>query len=211
MKNRLTFVLITGLVLLNGTVLITGLLRKEEQQRSESAIREAAYWSNHDYLMIRRAWMYSIASDAHSLTALSLVREHGSADRLRQVVGESEKLVLVVSDQHCDSCVDALLFCLKKNLNQLGRKNLLVLFGAGSGNRNLWESKQLILPEVPFLEIPDKGLGLPADSLHTPYFFVTGPELTTSMTFLPYPTREEHTEVYLNLIANRFTQNIEYE
>jgi hypothetical protein len=118
--------------------------------------------------------------------------------------GSSKKLVLVVSDRCCSTCVDQLLFTIKAEISETDRHNLLILYSLSTNSGEEWNYRRKMLPGAVFTEVPDRCLNLPADSLDIPYFFVTGPERTADLTFTPYPSLEEQTRSYLNLVSQRF-------
>jgi hypothetical protein len=129
--------------------------------------------------------------------------ENGFSE-LGPYIGQSKKLVLVVSAECCSTCIDQLLFTLKNEIRPLARRNLLVLFSTSGPERILWNQRKNLLGGANFLEIPDKSLNLPMDSLDIPYFFVIGPERVARLAYTPYPSLEVQTKEYLNLIEQRY-------
>jgi len=128
----------------------------------------------------------------------------GNISDLYEYIGEKKKLVLVLSDRHCSTCVDQLLFTVRNEIDAENRNNILILFSVTGSTRAQWTHRQKILTGVEFLEIRDKSLHLPMDSLEIPYFFMTGPEHLADLTYTPYPSLEVQTKEYLNLIEMRY-------
>lgn len=160
---------------------------------------------NRELYLMNRGWEFSLKSNDQSIPEDLWVQGYGeSSDCLSDCVGESRKLVLVLSDSHCSSCVDQLLFMLKNEIAGKNRRNLLILFSKQGPTQDLWTNRQKILAGVDFVEIHEKSLHLPVDSLEIPYFFMVGPERMAGMTYTPYPSLEAQTKAYLSLIENRY-------
>jgi len=161
--------------------------------------------ANRELYLMNRGWEFSIKTNNRPLPAS--IREttlSGRAVDLFRCTNRSEKLVLVLSDRHCSTCVDQLLFTVKNEIPEFSRENLLILFSASGPTRSQWSNRQKILTGAEFLEIEDKSLNLPIDSLGIPYFFMTGPDHTAYLTFTPYPSLEVQTREYLKLIKQRY-------
>lgn len=160
---------------------------------------------NRDLYLMNRGWEFAMKSNDQPLDdGIRAQPPEGIATNLFQFIGQSKKLILVLSDRHCSACVDQLLFTLKNEIQELYRSNLLVLFSVNGPTREQWNHRQKILTGTAFLEIQDRGLRLPLDSLEIPYFFMTGPEHLVSLAFTPYPSLDAQTRDYLNLIEQRF-------
>ncbi|MCX6226882.1 MAG: hypothetical protein NTV01_19395 [Bacteroidia bacterium] len=161
--------------------------------------------ANRELYLMNRGWEFTMKSNDHPLPQGILVQpEKGSVADLNNFIGRSKKLVLVLSDRHCSTCVDQLLFTVKNEIPEVYRNNILILFSVNGPTREQWNHRQKILTGVEFLQIQDKGLKLPMDSLAIPYFFITGPEHLANLAFTPYPSLEVQTKEYLNLIEKRY-------
>ncbi len=161
--------------------------------------------ANRELYLMNRGWEFTMKSNDQPIPEGIMVQpEKGSVSDLNNYIGPSKKLVLVLSDRHCSTCVDQLLFALKNEINEIHRDNLLILFSVQGPTQAQWRQRQKILTGVEFLEIQDKSLHLPMDSLDIPYFFMTGPEHLAGLTYTPYPSMEEQTKEYLNLIEKRY-------
>lgn len=161
--------------------------------------------TNRELYLMNRAWELSLKSSGQPLPAkISASSDDGISGDLRDFIGSSKKLILVVSDHNCSTCVDQLLFMVKNEIPELNRERILILFSADGKTRSQWRQRQRILTGSKFLEIPDKCLGMPMDSLEIPYFFISGPDYLAGQTFTPYPTLDAQTREYLKEISNRY-------
>ena len=161
--------------------------------------------ANRELYLMNRGWEFSIKSNNRPLPAsIWETNLSGKAIDLYHRTNRSEKLVLVLSDRHCSTCVDQLLFTLKNEIPEISRENLLILFSASGPTRSQWRLRQEILAGADFFEIEEKSLKLPLDSLEIPYFFMTGPDHMAYLTFTPYPSLEVQTREYLKLIRQRY-------
>lgn len=177
---------------------------KEHNQRM-SDNRNRFIQANRELYLMNRGWAFTLKSNDTPLPVGIWVQPPKSpATDLSSFLGRSKKLVLVLSDRHCSTCVDQLLFAIKNEYSEMNRDNLLILYSVLGPTRELWSHRQKILTGVDFLEIRDNSLQLPMDSLEIPYFFMTGPEPVANLTYTPYPTLEAQTREYLNLIEQRF-------
>jgi|GEM_PF-1678338 len=177
---------------------------KEYSQRMNDN-RNRFIQANRELYLMNRGWEFTMKSNNKEIPEGIWVQpSKGDATDLNNYIGQSKKLVLVLSDRHCSTCVDQLLFMVKNEITEINRDNLLILFSVQGPTREQWNHRQKILTGVEFLEIQDKSLQLPMDSLEIPYFFMTGPEHLADLTFTPYPTLEVQTKEYLNLIKQRY-------
>jgi hypothetical protein len=173
---------------------------KEYNERMNDTQSQVVQVNRELYLMTK-GWEYAMKSNDQPLAENMRVQSPLEIPMsLYNCIGQSRKLVLVLSDRHCSSCVDQLLFAVKNEIDEIYRHNLLIFFSIQGPTRQQWIQRQKILPGVEFLEIPEKGLRLPMDSLEIPYFFMTGPDHLADLAFTPYPSLEVRTREYLNLI-----------
>lgn len=205
MKTKFWLVSVLVLIVIN----LTWVWRFEENNREYAMrmtdSRNRLIQSNRELYLMNRGLEFSLKSNDRHLP-LQLIAQPTGGEPLNfdSFVGNSRKLVLVLSDRNCSSCVDQLLFLVRTEISEIYRKNLLILYSVQGPSGDQWLTRQKILAGVEFLEIPDRGLQLPMDSLEIPYFFMTGPERMAGLTFTPYPSLEEQTKDYLNLIEMRF-------
>lgn len=161
--------------------------------------------ANKELYLLNRCWQFTLRSNDLPLPeSLSVKTWKSGKTDLNSFIGQSNKLVLVLSDRHCSTCVDQLLFTMKNEMPEISRTSILVLFSVNGPTMEQWKHRQKILSGVEFLEIADKSLNFPADSLEIPYFFLTGPEHLADLTFTPYPSLETQTKEYLRHIKQRY-------
>lgn len=161
--------------------------------------------TNRELYLMKRGWEFAMKTNDRLLPDNLWVKPlKGAESDLNSYTGESKKLVLVLSNRHCSSCIDQLLFTIKNEIPELNRNRILILFSEEEPTREQWNHRQKILPGARFLEIRDKSLLLPLDSLDIPYFFITGPQHFTGLTYMPYPSFEVQTKEYLNLIKQKY-------
>lgn len=161
--------------------------------------------ANKELYQMNRGWEYTLRSNGQSLPEGLLVNPStGISTDLNKHIGQSKKLILVLSDTHCAACVDQLLFTVKNEISEINRSKIIILYSIQGPTREQWAHRQKILTGVDFLEIREKILRMPMDSLEIPYFFMVGPEHVADLTYTPYPSLEVQTKKYLNLIEQRY-------
>jgi len=167
---------------------------------------------NRELHLMKRGWDYSMRSNAQALPeGLKVDSGKGTGSYLSDQIGRGRKLILVLSDQHCSTCIDQLLFLVRNEIPAEQRHDVLILYSVSESAENHWDHRKKILTGVEFLKMEDSGLGLPMDSLGIPYFFITGPEHLAMMTHAPYPTLENQTKDYIKLMTHRYLTNKLYE
>jgi hypothetical protein len=158
-----------------------------------------------EIFLLKKGWKYAMRTDGCRLPGSMKARlENGSATTLGEMIGNTGRLLLILSWRHCSSCIDQLLFTMKQNIPVEGRKQVDIICCSDRDDDRSWEYRRKILPGVRFVKISGSGLKLPADSLEVPYFTVVGRELRTTQTYIPYPSLAEETEAYIHLIANKY-------
>ncbi|MFA6481864.1 MAG: hypothetical protein WCW62_04760 [Bacteroidales bacterium] len=177
---------------------------KEYAQRMNDN-RDRFIQTSRELYLMKRGWEFTMKSNEQRLPERIWIKhEKDTLTMLDHYVGPSSKLVLVLSDRHCSTCVDQLLFILKNEFPEIQRGNILVLYSSSGKDGEQWTHRQKILPGVNFLEIRDKSLRLPMDSLEIPYFFVTGRDHLAAQSYTPYPALELQTKAYLKLMVQRY-------
>jgi hypothetical protein len=205
MKTRVWLPLIFLVLMINLTWVLKFDLNNKEYRRRMNDSHNKIIEMNRELSMMNRSWRYAIRSNGQHLpSTLQVQSKDGTSYILDNYLSLSEKLILVVSDRHCSSCVDQLLFTMKNEITGSKRDHLLILYSEQDHAYEKWRQRQAILTGVEFLEISGNGLQLPMDSLEVPYFLMAGADLTANLTYAPFPSLEEQTKEYLDLIANRF-------
>jgi hypothetical protein len=205
MKIRFWLLSFIILMILNLAWLWRFNLNSREYGQRVNDHRSRYIQANKELYLLNRSWEFSVKSNERQLPdpvrVQSIAGESGS---FVNYLNKSKKLVLVLSDRHCSTCIDQLLFLVKNEIPFLYRDRILVLFSAGEHSRGQWERRQKIFAGTDFLEIDDQSLNLPMDSLGSPYFFVTSREQAAMLSFAPYPALEAQTKEYLSLIKQKY-------
>lgn len=178
--------------------------RKDYRTR-EAGSRELSYRLNLDNQMLKLAYLGSVGSDMVYLSP-----ETGVCDKDLQIgplvkyIGTSEKLVLFLSDRHCSSCIEEVLFLLKKVAFKIGSENILVAYKRVDSPQSVWLQRKLIIPDIPFVELRFPDGSLPMDTADFPCFFITGPSMITGMTYIFLPSMDKSNAEYLEMVGLRF-------
>jgi len=118
-------------------------------------------------------------------------------------------LVVRLSDKQCSSCVDQLLFEIRKHLTDIGSDNLIVIYSSKKDHYINQQFRVRLLKPVEFIEIPDSLEVTPLDQFRIPYLFIVNGNGYVQASFLPYPANDKLTGVFLNHIANQFHNSYE--
>lgn len=205
MKTRYLLLSIFIMVMINAAWIWRLDKNSTESNERMNETRTRFIEANRELYLMNRDWKFSMKSDGRHLPDHLTVRTlEGQSLDLGNEVNGCRKLVLVLSDRHCSTCVDQLLFMVKNEIPEFYRKNILVLFSPEDSLKVTWLHRQKMLPGARFLEIHDRSLQLPMDSLSNPYFFTSGPDMVAGLTYTPYPTLEIQTLEYLRLIKERY-------
>jgi hypothetical protein len=205
MKAKFWFVFFIAIFFINLAWIWRINQNSKEQNIRMNDNRTRFIQTNRELYLMNRGWEFAMKSNDQPLPVNLWIKSiKGDSIILNKYLGDSKRLVLVLSDLHCSTCVDQLLFIVKNEINEQFRHKVLILFSASGSTHQQWEHRQKILPGSDFLEIPDQSLHLPMDSLENPYFFITGPDNRAKLTYTPYPSLEAQTKVYLTMIKERF-------
>jgi len=124
--------------------------------------------------------------------------------RLTDIVDEKPRLVLYLADNHCDSCVEQIIFGIKKTITDIGVSNLMIFYSA----QDLSSAKRLksesILPEIRFYRIFMGKLSIPAINSGVPFLFIIDSSLKMQAPLLIFPTMEEWAGTYIRLMALKY-------
>jgi len=208
MKPRHHFIAITCLVMLATAGVVWMATENRNSLMAASNSQERAYRADLALTRQHENLMYALATDLQSVPLdISLIDEHHQTVPLGELSGGKERLVLVINDRQCDACVESLLFMLKRRSDRLGHEDFIVLTGSPSIETDRWMKKRMILNGIKFLHIEQNHTGLPAEELNSPYFFVLQQDLTARMTYIHSSENPDQTEMYLNMVSQRFTKN----
>jgi len=113
------------------------------------------------------------------------------------------KLILYLDENHCDSCVDLLIFSIKKTLPEIGYANFLILYAARD-YPSKWMKIKTILPEAAVYRLDDQSLVIPAVELKVPVLFVCDSSLYAESPIPALPGMQELISSYLKTIQSRY-------
>jgi hypothetical protein len=114
-----------------------------------------------------------------------------------------KRLVIYLSDTMCSSCVDQLLFDVKKNISESLFGRILVICQYQNEDENvIWESRRFILPESQFMRLRSL-IPLVDNSLCPgPVLFLTSKDQQIEFPFVQRPSTEEWITPYLEAVQN---------
>jgi hypothetical protein len=206
MKARFWLLGLIFLLLINAAWIWRLDQNNKENNLRMNDTRDRFIEANRELYLLNRDWRFSMKSNDKPLPFhLQVQSTDGKTSIIDKFLGSTKKLVLVLSDRHCSTCVDQLLLMVKTEIPEFYRNNILVLFSTEEqASRVQWQHRKRILQGAEFLEIDDRSLNLPMDSLGNPYFFITGPDQIAGFAFTPYPSLEAQTKEYLGLIKERY-------
>ena len=116
--------------------------------------------------------------------------------------GQRQLLVCRFSQQHCESCVDATIQILQKQVNQIGAENVVYL-GNHRNNRIFKKTIPLYgIKGVPVYNTP--RFSIPVEQAGYPYFFILDSSLHVSGIFVPSKGIPAVTVKYLEAVKKLF-------
>jgi len=157
-----------------------------------------------EYSFLSKTWKTGMESNAGSLDgSLTLWSMDGRSSPLKQLLSDDKKLILLLSDSNCSSCVEKLLFLLNREKFADLADHLLVLYSAEDETIKIWSQRQQILCRAQFFRVQEIGVKMHLD-LNYPVFFLSGPDLVAEHYYTIYPALDNLTEDYLTVIAKRY-------
>ncbi len=206
MKARFWLWWILIILMINATWIWRLDQNSKEDNLQMNDTRDRFIQANRELYLLNRDWRFSMKSNGKPLPVnLEVQRANGENSIMDKHLGAKKKLILVLSDRHCSTCVDQLLFLVKNEIPEFYRNNILILYSReNQATKDQWLQRQKILTGAEFLEIAERSLQLPMDSLGNPYFFIAGSDKIAGFAFTPYPSLEAQTKEYLSLIRERY-------
>ncbi len=183
-----------------------------EYQERELRTKETQYRLSRENQQLRSALACSARVDYTQLPVqMKVIAKGHSPRKLADLIGESEKLILYLTDNHCSSCIDEVLFFLKRRAEQFSLGDILIIYRRIDSMEARWEHRSKIIPGISFLEIEKGEPDLQLDHTDYPCFFITGPGMSTGKSFVFLPLEEKENDKYLKLIAERFRKSKNHE
>ena len=116
--------------------------------------------------------------------------------------GQHQLLVCRFSQQHCESCVDATIQILQKQVNQIGVNNIVYL---GNHRNNRIFKKTIPLYGIKGMRVYNtQNFSIPVEQVGYPYFFILNSNLQVSGIFVPNKGVPAVTVKYLEAVKKRF-------
>lgn len=126
-----------------------------------------------------------------------------------EVLPSEGALIVRLSDDQCSSCIDQLLFEIRKHLADIGPDNLIVMYSSKRDRQINQGFRLRLLDPVKFINVPDNMEVTPLDQFRIPYLFLINASGEVQASFLPYPATEKFTGVFLKHIANQLHKSYE--
>jgi len=111
-------------------------------------------------------------------------------------------IAIRISDLQCSSCVDFLLFQIRKLYSDKEIPELLILYSATDEKTILFPSRLRLMRHATFINIPEDVAISPLDDLRIPYLLSLNKEGEVLSTFLPENVEESIIEIYLKHATN---------
>lgn len=197
MKRQTHLVLIVLFLLMANLILAfqyrSSINKSQNQYQHQRALFNKAI-SDNELISIAWATSASISSDLIPKDYTDQLPENGA-------------LVIRITDKQCSSCIDQLIFEIRKYLNEIGQKNLIVMYSAKKEKHIDQAFRQRLLKSVKFIKTPRDLELTPLDKYNIPYLFLIDGTGHVKASFLPYPATEKFTGIFLNHIANQLNKS----
>ena len=192
MKNHQFSLVIISLLILSNLLVWTQYRVKAHELMSEKSIAQSSYEQLlGNYKETRTAWAVSASSEVSVLPEQCL-----------KEIGMKKALVVRISDQHCSTCVDQLLFRIKKYISLIGPEQLYVVFSKHEANQMQLKKRVRLIKPIKFIEISEDLTLTSLDQFNIPYLFIAREGHITKC-YMPFPVNEQHTTTYLdNFVHN---------
>ena len=205
MKERIFFfTIIAALLVINAyTLLRFNNLKKQKVEGSISSYNLKKH-ENDEFKIYKSNFEESILNSNFEFTGTVVKDSMNNMIPLKSIFndGQNQLLICRFSQRHCESCVDAIIQTLQKNLDDIGIDNI-VCFGNHRNNRVFQKTLPLYgIEGMKVYNVPQ--INLPVEELNYPYFFVLDNSLQISNVFVPEKGLSHITIKYLESIDNRF-------
>jgi hypothetical protein len=178
--------------------------RKEQLVRA-AGLMESSYRLDRDNKLILSAYLNSAGSELSRLLSYQQVVDGEiQSGILYDYIGTSSKLILLLSDRNCSTCIDDVLFRLKKVSFRIGVENILVAYIRFDSPETVWHQRSLIIPEIKFIELKEQDAITSGNVIDLPFLFLAGPSMKTDMAYIYLPSMDDPNEKYFEMVANRF-------
>jgi hypothetical protein len=142
-------------------------------------------------------------SDASVLKNIKIESSDNRLVWLKDVIGNSPRIVMVYSELNCGVCVDNEVENLKKIAVDVGSENIIFL-SSYNNPRDMWTFKRLNKLDMDIYNLHYQKLGIPIEDDNTPFIFLIDSTLTSTMVFMPIKEVPTYSEQYYTLMKQRF-------
>lgn len=122
---------------------------------------------------------------------------------IRQLIGNSPKLIMKFSDQSCHVCVDDILHKLDSAADKIGRENIIIL-SSYVQYRNFYIFYKKYGSRFAIYNMKEKPLGLKTEEYDKPFLVKVDTGLIATHLFVPFTETPVPTEEYLMEIESFF-------
>ena len=175
----------------------------ENKKDYQDQIRESRDWmrkQERDLLRDREVLAGLLESDDYPLSRdLMFLSQDGDSVRITDILQGGPRLILYLADDHCDSCVEQILFSIKKIIPLMGTSNLVVLYSTFDLSSSKWKKFMRILSVIRFYRILMENLDIPLVKSGVPFLFISDSTLNVQTPMLIFPDAEEAVSDFINL------------
>lgn len=147
-----------------------------------------------------------LESDDYPLSrGLVFLNPDGDSVPITDILQGVPRLVLYLADNHCDSCVEQILFTFQKLKPLPGMSKLLVFYSTVNLSSSKWKKYVHMLAAIGFYRILMEKLTMPLAKSGVPFLFISDSTLKVQTPMLIFPDAEESVSDFINL---KFTKLI---
>ncbi len=141
-----------------------------------------------------------LESDDYPLSgSLVFLGPDGDSVPISEVLQDVPRLVLYLADNHCDSCVEQILFSFQKLIHLPVRSNLLVFYATFDLSSAKWQKYVHMVTSIGFYRILMEKLTVPLAKCGVPFLFISDSTLKVQTPMLIFPDAEESVADFINL------------
>ncbi|MCK5821235.1 MAG: hypothetical protein KAH17_05100 [Bacteroidales bacterium] len=173
-----------------------------------NTIRKAQMKAGKENIILRKTLADAELSTLAWASSVSIPQRKIQTEYL-DVLPPNGVLVVRLSDKQCSTCIDQLIFEIRKHLTDIGPDNLIVMYSSKRDHHINQQFRLRLLDPVKFISIPDSLELTPLDQFRIPYLFLINGAGDVQASFLPFPATTKYTSIFLKHIANQFNKSYE--
>jgi len=127
----------------------------------------------------------------------------GKSTVMNEIFDEKPSMVIYLSDSHCDSCVEQLLFSLKNLTGETDPDRLVVLYSTADLASRKYQRYEKILQGFIFYRIFMGDLNIPLTRSNAPVLFTCDSSMRIQLPFLIRPSMEQLNLQYFKLLVSQ--------